>query len=205
MDSQLVGATWGLVVATALLVVAAAVPLFRDAADRREQKRRISARLIPDMNILRARFEDACNRFADSRSFSDETIQRRIDLIDDPELNLVHGIITEGERPSLIFANEIYIVRHLLTQAKNELRSALKLSGKMDANDIRARDDALVRVRRLYKAALTSLDAAERVLPTKVRTIKGESFWDRFERVSLQRESEAGRSFIDVKRPNRRT
>ena len=57
MDTGLVEATWELVTATALLVAAAAVPLFRDAADRRDRQRRVSSQLIPDMNILvRARW-----------------------------------------------------------------------------------------------------------------------------------------------------
>jgi hypothetical protein len=67
---------------------------------------------------------------------------------------------------------------------------------KSDADDVRSRDDALLRARRLYKAALTSLDAAEGTLPVKVRTIKGESFWDRFDRVASEREAEANRSLM---------
>jgi hypothetical protein len=198
METELVRATWGLVVATALLVIAAIVPLIRDAADRREQKQRISSQLIPDMNILRSRLEGADGRLANSRSLTDAAIGRLMEFVE-LELGMIGRIIGEGERPSLLFANEVYIVRHLLTQASNELKRAQRLADKTDPDDVRARDDALLRVRRLYKAALMSLDAAEQQLPSNIRTINGESFWDRFYRVSREREAEAERSFVVTK------
>ena len=158
METDLVRATWGLVVATALLVVAASIPIFRDIADKRERRRRTSAQLIPDMNILRSRLDGAIKQLVDSRSLSEAGIERRLELVEG-ETHMIYQIITEYERPSLLFANETYLVRHFLTQARNELRRAQKLVGKTAADDIRARDDALLRVRRLYKAALVSLDA----------------------------------------------
>ena len=52
--------------------------------------------------------------------------------------------------------------------------------------------------RRAYKAALMSIDAAAQLLPLNLRTINGEDFWDRFNRVSGERESEAEKSFISI-------
>lgn len=196
-ESGLIGATWGLVIATALLVFAASIPLFRDASDRRERRRRISAGLVPDMNILRSRLAGGGRRLADVRSLTDSAVERQINLVHG-ELEMISEIIDKGERPSLLFVNETYLVRHLLTQAHNELERAQELTGKADANDIRTRDDALLRTRNLYKAALESLDSAERILPAKVRNIKGESFWDRFDRVARERESAAARSYVST-------
>ena len=103
---------------------------------------------------------------------------------------MIFEIIRDGTRPSLIFANETYLVRHFLTQAILELRRASNLTEESDADSVRIRDDSLLRARRLYKAALTTLDAAEQEPPRRIRTINGESFWDRFARVSKEREDE---------------
>lgn len=193
VETGLVTATWVLVVATFLLVVTASIPLIRDIADRRDRQRSIGARLVPDMAILRERLADACIRLADSRSLSVDAIREQLGRVD-KEADLIYQIIQDGSRPSLIFANEAYLVRHLLTQARIELETALRLTGKTSVKDIRARDDALLRARRLYKAALDSLGAAEEALPPKARTINGESFQDRFSRLSGEREAEARRS-----------
>jgi hypothetical protein len=197
MEKELVQATWGLVIATALLVVAAIIPVLRDAADRRGQMRRISAGLVPDMIILRSRLETACDSLAGSRSWSEEDINSQIESADH-ELSMLYRIITQGDRPSLLFVNELYLARHLLTEAKRRLARAIELIDKTSADDIRARDEALLGARRAYKAALMSIDAAARLLPLKLRTIDGEDFWVRFNRVSGEREAEAEMSFISI-------
>jgi hypothetical protein len=200
MERELVQATWGLVIATALLVVAAIIPVLRDAADRRAQRRRISAGLVPDMIILRSRLETACGNLADSLSWSEEDIEGQIDSADH-ELSMLYKIITQGDRPSLLFVNELYIARHLLTEAKRRLADAVELIDKTSADDIRARDEDLHSARRAYKAALMSIDAAEQQLPLNLRTINGEGFWHRFNRISDERESEAEKSFISIRKP----
>jgi len=199
VENELVRATWGLVIATTLLVVAAVVPVLRDAADRRAQRRRISAGLVPDMIILRSRLAAACDNLADTRSWSAEDIRGQIGRTDH-ELSMLYRIITQGDRPSLVFVNELYLVRHLLTAAKQQLDRAVELIDQTSPDDIRARDEALHNARRAYKAALMSIDAATQLLPLKLRTIDGEDFWDRINRVSGDRESEAERSFISIRR-----
>lgn len=199
MEKELVQATWGLVIATALLVVAAIIPVLRDAADRRGQRRRISAGLVPDMIILRARLETACDNLAGSVSWSEEDIKGQMESADH-ELSMLYRIITQGDRPSLLFVNELYLVRHLLTEAKRRLARAVELIDETSADDIRARDEALLGARRAYKAALMSIDAAARLLPLKLRTINGEDFWARFNRVSGEREAEAEKSFVSIRK-----
>lgn len=197
MEADLVRATWGLVAATALLVVAAIIPLLRDIADRRERRRARAANLIPDMNIFRSRLDGGCKRLANVRSLSKEQIAFQHEGSDE-ELGMIHAIIKQEERPSLLFANELYLVRHLLTQAHHELERAERLADETEADPVRRRDDALTTARRDYKAALISLDAAERLLPKNVRAIKGEGFWDRFARVSDERKAIAEKSFIGI-------
>lgn len=197
MEADLVRATWGLVAATALLVVAAIIPILRDAADRRERRRILGAKLVPDINLLHSRLVGGCNRLREPRSLSKEDIEDQHENARG-ELKMLGPILREGERPSLIFANEIYLARHLLTQATYALKRAHGLADEIDADDVRQRDDALFEARRNYKAALMSLNAAEQLLPRKVRTIRGESFWDRFARVSDERKAAAERSFIEI-------
>jgi hypothetical protein len=126
---------------------------------------------------------------------SKEDIRSQIENVDG-ELVMIHKIIASGDRPSLVFENELYLVRHLLTEAKERLTNAVELRDMSGADETRALDAALLGARIAYKAALISLNAAEQLLPTKMRTINGESFWDRFNRISNERESEAARSFI---------
>lgn len=196
MDTGLTEATWGLVVATILLVATAIVPLLRDFADRRESRRKVGSQIVPDLNILRSRLAGGSRRLVNGRSLSIKEIDFQIEAADG-ELEIISEIIDDDARPSLLFANETYLVRHFLTQARGELRRANHLMDESDVDSIHRRDDSLLRARRLYQAALTSLDAAEQELPRRVRTLKGESFWDRFNRVSTEREAEAGRSFIE--------
>jgi hypothetical protein len=196
MEKELVQATWGLVVATALLAIASIVPLIRDTLDRREERRRIGAGLVPDIMILRSRLVGGSNELAASRSWSEQEIKDRVQW-NDEELDIIDSIIVQGSRPSLLFVNELYLVRHLLTQAKLRLERSLALTNKTDAEDIKQRDDKLASARIAYAAALASLDAAAQLLPRKARTINGEGFWDRFAHVSDERESEAEESYTD--------
>jgi hypothetical protein len=118
---------------------------------------------------------------------------------------MLYRIITQGDRPSLLFVNELYLVRHLLTEAKRQLTRAVELIDQTSPDDIRAQDEALRGARRAYKAALMSIDAATQLLPERLRTIDGEDFWDRINRVSDDRESEAEKFFISARRSTPRS
>jgi len=98
--------------------------------------------------------------------------------------------------------NELYLVRHLLTQASLRLTSALELTDETSPDGVRARDEALRGARRAYQAAVLSIDAATKQLPLRFRTIKGEDFWTRINRLSGYRESEAEKFFIDQESKN---
>lgn len=204
VEKELVQATWGLAIVTTLLVVMAIIPVLRDAADRRAQRRRISAGLVPDMIILRSRLTAACDNLADYTKWSEEDIRSQIDSADH-EKSMLYRIITQGDRPSLLFVNELYLVRHLLTVASRRLTRAVQLTDQTSADDVRARDEALRGARRAYMAAVLSIDAATQLLPLKLRTINGEDFWIRINRVSGKRESEAEKLFIDQESENSET
>ena len=49
---------------------------------------------------------------------------------------------------------------------------------------------------------MLSIDAATKQLPLRFRTIKGEDFWTRINRLSGYRESEAEKFFIDQESKN---
>ena len=201
MEKGLVTATWGLAAATALLVVLAIIPILRDAADRRAQRRRISAGLVPDMIILRSRLMAARDKLASYRKWSEEDIKDQIGSAGHESAMLIR-IITQGDRPSLRFVNELYLVRHLLTRASLRLTSALELTDKTSPDDVRARDEALRGARKAYQAGVLSIDAATKLLPRKFRTIKREDFWSRINRLSGEREAEAEKFFIDQESKN---
>jgi hypothetical protein len=201
VEKGLVTATWGLAAATALLVVLAIIPILRDAADRRAQRRRISAGLVPDMIILRSRLMAARDKLASYRKWSEEDIKDQIGSAGHESAMLIR-IITQGDRPSLRFVNELYLVRHLLTRASLRLTSALELTDKTSPDDVRARDEALRGARKAYQAGVLSIDAAAKLLPRKFRTIKREDFWSRINRLSGEREAEAEKFFIDQESKN---
>jgi len=193
MERELIQATWGLVIATFLLVVATIIPLFRDLADRRDRRRLLGSQLVPDMNILSSRLKGGCDRLAGGPVLSQAEIAGQLEWADG-DLTMINNIIDSGARPSLLFVNETYIVRHLLTQARMELRRAQEIINGQGADEVPARGAASRRARTLYRAALVSLDAAEETLPTAIRTINGETFWDRFHRLAAEREAAAAAS-----------
>lgn len=189
-------ATWALVVATTFLAVAAGIPLARDMADRRARQLLVGANLVPDVNLLRSRLESCSYRLADVEAVTRCDLKEAGDQLEE-DLQILDGcVIQSSERPSLEFVSETYIARHFLTQAKLELSGALSLENSDDRDGVRRRDEAIRRARRCYKGAEMSLAAAEGLLAHEVRTIHGEGFWDRFARVTAERETEAERSFV---------
>ena len=113
----------------------------------------------------------------------------------DQDLRMLAPII--GVRnASLTFTNELFILRHLLTNATISLGEAEALFTESDPATVRSRDELLRRAGRAYGAAILTLDAAEELLPRKQRTMDGERFWDRFTRVSDEREALAAQNFL---------
>jgi hypothetical protein len=195
MKDPLVFATWGLVVATALLFLAALLPVIQGFADRRRQREILAARLIPDMNILRSRFDGTLEGLSQPGQITHRQIDKMQEWCDH-ELQMVYELLSSREA-GMEFVSEIYILRHLLTRASHELRWAhLELRReKQDAESIRRRDKHIAKARNFYGAAKLTIQAAEELLPNWATKIDGEGFWDRFARISTEREKAAGLEF----------
>ena len=175
-------ATWGLVVATALLVVASAVPAIGAILDRRRKRADRITALIPDIHILRTRLNGAIQRHSNPYPNEEELEEWHDDI--GKVLGILRPLFKPGRREGLKFTNELYICRHLLTQAYYEYRHASKL-------DPPEQEAHLDRAQHLCVAAKATLNAAENLLPHRLKTIDGERFWDRFSRLSTEREQSA--------------
>lgn len=184
-----VSASWGLVVVTALLVVATLIPFIGDLLKRRSERAIVASRTVPDMNILRSRLEGAVKRLGKTDSLTKDSIEHQLESCDQ-ELHMLAPIIKVRDA-SLEFTNDLFLVRHLLTFSSRSLVGAYELAERSDADSVRKRDKLIRDARRGYQAALLSLDAAETLLPKSQRLIAGERFWDRFARVSDERENQA--------------
>jgi predicted Zn-dependent protease len=175
-------ATWGLVVATALLVVAAAIPAIGAMLDRRRSQLQRLAAIIPDLHLLRSRVNGAIKHYDDDHATDDE-IRNRVVNIEGMQRLLV-STFDAGLEEGLELTNELYICRHLLTQANHEYTNAVE-------KDPRDKSESLRRGVLLLIAARTTIDAIEGLLPQKKIKVQGERFWDRFIRVAEEREKAA--------------
>jgi hypothetical protein len=190
------GATWALVVATALLVVAAGIPAIASLAEYREKKRRASAELVPDIHMLRSRFNGVIASLSEEGPADAEHVEYWMED-NDEQLGILARLLDLGPEQGLRFTNELYVCRHLLSQARYEMRGAAREARERAANgDATVPRDALARALRLYAAARTTLQEAESLVPAKARSIDGESFWDRFTRVSHERERGADQELM---------
>ena len=201
MEGQLVNATWGLVVATFLLVMATTIPFVGDLLRRRDQRGVVASRTVPDLNILRSCLEGAVERLARPERLEKTAVSHQLNSCKG-ELHQLAPIIDVRDA-SLVFTNELFILRHLLTFCSQNLSDAEDMFDVTGPETVRLRDEKLRSVRRSYQAALLTLDAAEATLPKRHTTIDGERFWDRFARVSDERENEAAQQLLERERVDR--
>lgn len=194
MEDPIVSATWGLVIVTALLVVATVIPFVGQLLKRRSERAVVASRVVPDLNILRSRLEGGVKRLGKSESLTKRGLGWQAESCDE-ELRLLAPIIQVRDA-SLKFTNETFLVRHLLTFARQSIVKAAELADATEAESIRERDKLIRDARRGYQAALLSLDSAESLLPKSQRLIDGERFWDRFARVSDERENQAAETLL---------
>ena len=198
-DDPLVLSTYGLVVATALLVVATAIPTYQRWRESKQQERAAAGRLIPDMNILLSRLNGAVKWTLGKRQLTEpEADHIRLSL--KTELKMTADLIENSYSISLRFANELYILQHLLTQCDIECKRLLRShEGAEEEGVSDMRRDTTARMCRLYQSASITLRAAEALLPRETRLIDGKSFWDRFDEVSRDRENEAEKALVDMR------
>lgn len=198
MEEQLVQATWILAIATALLVVATAIPAFHKFIDNRREKENSAARIVPDLNILRSRVKGAADSLENIADLTGEDIEFGIKDVDE-QLEMLYDIIVAKASVSLRVVNELFVLRHLLTQTHRSLTKCRSLMDNTDEQSIRERDEAIRRARRLLVAGDLTIGEIESHLPKWARLINGETFWDRFARIRDEREGEAERIIADLK------
>jgi hypothetical protein len=185
-------ATWGLVVATALLAIAAGIPALTSLAHLLAERRQRVAEVIPDLHMLRGRLNQQIGWLGTDSSSSTAVIGEYADNARDL-LGIVARLLELAPAHGLKFTNEVYVCRHLLSLALYEIEGAVDEAHR-DSDDQEfalVASSSLVRAVRLNVAAKTTLSEAEQLLPAKVNTIDGEGFWDRFSRVSHEREDKA--------------
>lgn len=198
MVDNLITATWGLVVVTALLVAASTIPVVLEYLKRRSQ---LAARFVPDMHILNSRLKGRMESLIDTKLVTGSAIAD-IAETSHKDLEIVARLI-EVRGSGLKFTNELYICRHLLTYASQDLHSAAKLANSHEEQEIRRRDAMIARACQAYGAASITLTEAEALLPKSDTLIDGEQFWDRFARVSDERERKAAILITDLKQRDR--
>jgi len=153
------------------------------------------------MNILNSRLRALADRLLDADQWEKEDVEREIDNAEGM-LSMVEPI-TEVRSAGLEFASETFFCRHLMTQGRIALLRARLVYDKEGDNVLRERDEHLGRACRLYKAASTTIEKAESLLPMRSATLEGEKFWDRFIRIAGERENDAERALIDSRREHR--
>ena len=171
-----------------MVVLADSTSGLQTAAERRLR----AAEVVPDMHMVRGRINRLISKLRSDGAVSASIVEGWVaDL--DGLLKMLARILEESPSQGIKFANEIYICRHLLSQAYWDLDEAVTAAEEAAENgDIPFVERAAVRRQlRCIAAAKTSINAAEEILPRDARTIDGESFWDRFSRLSHEREDGA--------------
>jgi hypothetical protein len=156
------------------------------------------------MHLLRSRLDGGVKRLNEiEQAFGTQLVELewQLDSLND-EMKMLAEILPAAPTAGMRFANELYICRHLLTQARIKLRRCARVEGvaSPSPNQVRQRDTSLARAASLYMAASATLRAAEDSLPGWTTDIDGEPFWDRFIRVAGEREAAAERQRLDEQR-----
>lgn len=204
-ENQLIVATWGLVLATFLLVVATAIPALASLAGRREEKRRIASQLIPTLHLMKNRMEavveDLLASYDTAISRSDPVQMDKIEFLLDgtrTDLEDLERLLSESRDIGLTAVSDLFVANHLVTQAQIELEKVLHPSEQTESGAVK-RTESRRRVCRLYQAAIASLTEAESQLPKWSRNISGENFWHRFDRLSREREDVAEKEVVEMR------
>ncbi|WP_430868223.1 hypothetical protein [Demequina aurantiaca] len=191
----LVNATYGLVIATALLVIATGVPIFQRIREGVRRKRSVAAEVVPDLNMLLSRVRGTVDLLLTKKS---APLSAADHLISDgrTDQRIASDLKDRAASQSLEFSNEIYIAVHFLTMALGDMyilaRTAANVEGKASIHDLDKNpphhhssgnmsvEARVAAVCAHYKAVELSLVAAEALLPKSARTIQGGTFWDRY-------------------------
>jgi hypothetical protein len=192
-------ATWGLVAATGLLVVASIVPVVNAFQDRRRAREVLAAQVVPTLHLLKGRLIGAQHRLMQAAESGDDYLIE--DFRDDDVgglLHMIRTIVDNAHKFGLKFTNEIFVAQHLITQAGISAAMALD-SRALTPPDRLAVDNNVKRSARLCLAAANTLGHAESSLPPASTQIEGEVFDARFKRLGKEREKDAEAELIEAR------
>lgn len=175
LADAIVEATWGLVAATALLVVATTIPVALTIRERWVRLATHAAQVIPPMHLLLSRTEGLAKDLDEGEPFEE--------AVDDlnGQLDILAEILSDSQSLGLRFVGELFISRHLLTQARIRCETARQVRGTSAGTRV----EAVIHL----QAAIETLREAECLVPRrKLRTgFHREDFWGRFTRLSDER------------------
>ena len=201
--AELITATWGLVVATILLVAAAAIPAIQAILNIWTERRRLASMTVPEIHILRDRVNKWAEQLLGNDPLSKADFEEWVHTTEH-DLEILGRIADASPQFGIKFTNELYVCRHLLTQARTELKHGATISEKPVSEEIaRTKHDCKMRSVRLFLAAELTLDQMDKLVPEWTQSIDGESFGKRFKRLSEEREAEAERKLVDFRREKR--
>jgi hypothetical protein len=132
--------------------------------------------------MLRSRLNGAVRAYDNTHAHTEEIEVWVGDISGMQEL--LASLFEAGQEEGLELTNELYVCRHLLTQAYYTYLEAANGEG---AEKVLAIERGI----RLLVAARMTIDAIEDLLPQRRIKIRGERFWDRFARLSEEREQAA--------------
>ena len=190
-EASLVSATWALVLVTLLLVLVTTVPTI---IERRRERQVLALGFVPEMHILKSRIDGSVITLLRPEELSEPDVDRIIEYCDE-DIEMLYPLTRL--RISMLFSNELYVCRHLLTQAGFQLRNASLLFEGATAEEVRERDRLIREACAHYRAASVTLASAEAELPNRVTRLGDETFSDRFRRISRDRVREAERWAVD--------
>lgn len=190
-------ATWALVLATGLLVLATAIPAVAALIDGWKRKTVLVARLIPELGFLKDRMASEAERLSRPALTLDELEFFQEEL--DEELEILSPLVQEGPLIGFAFMEELLLCRHLVTQARIEGDFVEMAWDNPGNQEVKARQEHIDRAIRLCLAASKSLEAAALKLPLIAGRYRKTSFGDRLSELSRTREAAAEKELVDRK------
>jgi len=186
-------ATWALVIATSLLVVAAAFPAYGALAQARRGKKVAVSRMIPELGFLRDRLARIVEELLEDER--EQHIDLALHL--DEELEMLAPLTDQATSIGFALTEELLLCRHLVTQAGMELDLVEMYSETGTTKDTASRQKHLARAVRLCLAGSRSVEAAALLLPRAAGRYRTTSFGDRLAELSREREASAEKELVD--------
>lgn len=205
MDSQLVDATWGLVVATALLFLATSVPAVVQLNERRNQRRALASQLIPSLHGMRSHAAEARSALLkmDSSTSPEEIarvyfeIEPACDQIE--SLQSHRGLSIDQRLELYVLGGHLQLLGlhlSLLGSEDEELRASVLAD--------QSQEEILRKAAIRAQAALVSLDRVDRLFIEVKKKYGGRTFTEEMIRRTESDSDIAEKDLVDVRRRLRR-